>query len=170
MNQKILAYNQKYLKNNPAQIKAGDWIKVYQSFKEGKKTRVQVFEGVVLATKHGKGLDATFTVRKIATGQIGVEIVFPLHSPNIIKIERLKSSRASRAKLYYLRNIKSSKITLNKEKSAPKVWEEKLGEEELEKIKAEKELAAKAKKEAKLKVKQELEEKFRKAQATRNTN
>lgn len=169
MNQKILAYNQKYLKNNPAEIKAGDLIKVYQSFKEGKKTRVQVFEGVVLATKHGKGLDATFTVRKIATGQIGVEIVFPLHSPNIIKIERLKSSRASRAKLYYLRDIKSSKITLKKEKSAPQVWEEKLSEDELGKIKVQKELAAKVKKEAKLKVKQELEEKFRKAQAARNT-
>jgi len=83
-------------------IKPGQTVKVHQRIKEGDKTRVQPFEGIVIAAKHGRGLDGTFTVRKIAEG-VGVERTYPLHSPTIDKIEILKSSSVRRAKLYYMR-------------------------------------------------------------------
>ncbi|HEX9654980.1 MAG TPA: 50S ribosomal protein L19, partial [bacterium] len=78
------------------------------------KERVQVFEGVVIKRK-GEGINATFTVRKISNG-IGVERIFPLHSPNVEKIVKLKSGRVRRAKLYYLRNLtgKAARITEKK--------------------------------------------------------
>jgi large subunit ribosomal protein L19 len=83
-------------------IRPGQTVKVYQRIKEGAKERIQPFEGLVLATKHGRGLDGTFTVRKIAEG-VGVERVYPLHSPTIEKVEILKDSKVSKAKLYYMR-------------------------------------------------------------------
>ena len=83
-------------------IRPGQTVKVYQRIKEGAKERIQPFEGLVLATKHGRGLDGTFTVRKIAEG-IGVERVYPLHSPTIEKVEILKDSKVRKAKLYYMR-------------------------------------------------------------------
>ena len=169
MNQKIIEISKKYQKKNPADIQPGDWVKVYQRFQDGKKTRIQTTEGVVIAKRRGKGIEAAFTVRRIASAGIGVEYVFPLHSPNIIKIERLKTSQARRAKLYFLRKIKSSKITLQKEKRSRKIWEEPVSEEELERIKKEKELAAKAKAEAKKREQEELEKKFAAAQARRAT-
>ena len=94
---------EKYGKNNPPAVKPGDTVRVYQKIKEGDKERVQIFEGLVIALKHGKGLNGTFTVRKIAAGGIGVERTYPLHSPNIVKVERVKSADVSRAKLYYMR-------------------------------------------------------------------
>ena len=92
---------QDQLKKVP-EIKAGQTVKVYQRVKEGAKERVQPFEGLVLAVKHGQGLDGTFTVRKIASG-VGVEKIYPLHSPTIDKIEVLKKANVRRAKLYYMR-------------------------------------------------------------------
>ncbi|MBU2219847.1 50S ribosomal protein L19 [Patescibacteria group bacterium] len=92
---------QDQLKKVP-EIKAGQTVKVYQRVKEGNKERVQPFEGLVLAVKHGQGLDGTFTVRKIASG-VGVEKIYPLHSPTIDKIEVLKKANVRRAKLYYMR-------------------------------------------------------------------
>lgn len=84
------------------EIKAGQTVKVYQKVKEGNKERIQPFEGLVIATKHGRGLDGTFTVRKIAAG-VGAERTYPLHSPAIDKIEILKTAKVKRAKLYYMR-------------------------------------------------------------------
>lgn len=83
-------------------INTGDIIKVHQKIKEGDKERIQIFEGLVIATKGGKGVNATFTVRKIASG-VGVERIYPLHSPNIAKIELVKKLPVRRAKLYYVR-------------------------------------------------------------------
>jgi len=83
-------------------IKAGDTVRVHQRIQEKGKTRLQVFEGVVLARKHGTEPGATFTVRKVASG-VGVEKIFPLYSPNIDKIEIVKRAKVRRAKLYYIR-------------------------------------------------------------------
>jgi len=92
---------QDQLKKIP-EIKPGQTVKVYQRVKEGNKERIQPFEGLVIAQKHGRGLNGTFTVRKIAEG-VGVERIYPLHSPTIDKIEILKTSEVRRAKLYYMR-------------------------------------------------------------------
>lgn len=83
-------------------IKAGDTIKVWVKIKEKDKVRLQAFEGLVLATKHGNEPGATFTVRKVSNG-VGVERIFPLFSPNIDKIEIVKRARVRRAKLYHIR-------------------------------------------------------------------
>ena len=83
-------------------IKAGDTVKVHQKIVDKGKTRIQIFEGVVLARKHGDEAGATFTVRKVASG-VGVEKIFPLYSPNIDKIEIIKRAKVRRAKLYYIR-------------------------------------------------------------------
>jgi len=83
-------------------IPVGSKIKVNTKIIEGGKERIQAFEGIVIA-KHGSGLDATFTVRKIASGGIGVERTFPLHSPVIQSIKVMKQGKTKRAKLYYLR-------------------------------------------------------------------
>lgn len=83
-------------------IKAGDTVRVHQKIQDKGKTRIQVFEGLVLARKHGNEPGATFTVRKVASS-VGVEKIFPLYSPNIDKIEIVKRSKVRRAKLYFIR-------------------------------------------------------------------
>lgn len=83
-------------------IKAGDTVKVHQKIEDKGKTRIQIFEGLVLARKHGNEPGATFTVRKVASG-VGVEKIFPLYSPMIDKIEISKRAKVRRAKLYYIR-------------------------------------------------------------------
>lgn len=103
------------LKNNLPDIQAGDMVKVYQKIKEIKdgktKERIQAFEGQVLARKHGKGVSATITVRKVIDG-VGVEKIFPIHSPSIEKIEIERSGKTRRSKLYYLRTAKGRKAKL----------------------------------------------------------
>lgn len=84
-------------------IRPGDTVRVHQKIEEKGKTRLQVFEGVVLARKHGDEPGATFTVRKVASG-VGVEKIFPLYSPLIDKIEIIKRSKVRRAKLYFIRD------------------------------------------------------------------
>ncbi len=83
-------------------FRAGDTVRVYQKVKEGDKTRIQAFEGLVLGRKHGAEPGATFTVRKIVSG-VGVERIFPLYSPDIDKIEIKARAKYKRAKLYYVR-------------------------------------------------------------------
>ena len=84
-------------------FKAGDTVSVWSKIQDEKgKFRLQAFEGIVLARKHGREMGATFTVRKVASG-VGVERIFPLYSPMIDKIEITKKSRARRSKLYYIR-------------------------------------------------------------------
>lgn len=91
-------------------LRAGDTIKVWQKIQEKGKTRLQAFEGLVLARKHGTEAGATFTVRRIASG-VGVEKVFPLYSPNIDKIEVLKRSKVRRAKLYHIREKAAKEVS-----------------------------------------------------------
>ncbi len=91
------------LKTDLPNFKAGDTISVHVKVVEGDKERIQVFTGVCIQRK-GAGVNATFTVRKISNG-IGVERVFPLHSPRLEKIELKKVGRVRRAKLYYIRNL-----------------------------------------------------------------
>ncbi len=84
------------------EVKTGYTIRVHQKIKEGNKERIQVFEGLVIKMGHGTGTEKTMTVRKIVQG-IGVEKIFPIHSPNITKIEVKKKAKVRRAKLYYMR-------------------------------------------------------------------
>jgi large subunit ribosomal protein L19 len=148
----------KYMKKNVPDIRTGDTIKVHIKVREGTKERVQVFEGLVIATKHGKTLDGTFTVRKESFG-VGVERVFPLHSPRIVKVERVKQSKIRRSKLYYMRDLSGKNARLKELNRDPKMWEESAAEEELARIAAEKAAEA-AKIEAKKKAeKEELERK-----------
>ena len=95
------AFNNKYLKAEPPVAEVGDTVRVHVHIKEGNRERIQVFEGIVIAKKHG-GLEETFTVRRLAYG-VGVEKVFPIHSPLIEKVETVRSGYVRRAKLYYLR-------------------------------------------------------------------
>jgi large subunit ribosomal protein L19 len=92
-----------------ADIRTGDTIRVWLKVKEGKKVRLQAFEGIVIARKHGSEAGATFTVRKTASG-VGVERIFPLYSPVIDKIEVVKRSKVRRSKLYYIREKASREI------------------------------------------------------------
>ncbi len=91
-------------------LRAGDTVKVWQKIQEKGKTRLQAFEGLVLARKHGKEAGATFTVRRVASG-VGVEKIFPLYSPNIDKIEVLKRARVRRAKLYHIRKKAAKEVS-----------------------------------------------------------
>ena len=109
----IKTFRAEQLKDIPV-LKAGYIVKVYQKIKDvsadGKeKERVQVFEGQVIGTKGGKAINGTVTVRKISSG-IGVERIFPIHSPNIEKIEVVKATPARKAKLYYTREGKEAKV------------------------------------------------------------
>ena len=110
---------------NLPDIRPGMTVKVHQKIKEGNKTRVQIFEGIVIARKHGSEPSATITVRKISNG-VGVERIFPLYLPTIEKFEIVKTSKVRRAKLYYLRG-KTARETRKKTKlietkvSAPQI-------------------------------------------------
>jgi large subunit ribosomal protein L19 len=97
------------LKKDIPEFKTGDTITVHVRVVEGDKERIQQFQGVVIG-RRGAGLNSTFTVRKVSDG-VGVERIFPLHSPRIAKIERLKEGSVRRAKLYYLRNLASKAVT-----------------------------------------------------------
>ena len=102
---KILNATKDELKTDLVDFKAGDTISVGVKVIEGNRSRVQLFDGVVIAKSAGSGTSKTFTVRKISNG-IGVERIFPYHSPIIDSIKILKKGKVRRAKLYYLRNLK----------------------------------------------------------------
>lgn len=89
------------LKENAPEVNVGDTVRVHVWIKEGDRQRVQAFEGTVIAKKHG-GINETFTVRRLSHG-VGVERVFPVHSPNVEKVELIRSGKVRRGKLYYLR-------------------------------------------------------------------
>lgn len=133
MTTKTEKFTQSSLKKNLLDIRPGNTVKVHQKVKIGKQERIQVFEGLVLARKHGKGISSTITVRKVISG-IGVEKIFPLHSPIIEKIEIVKRGKVRRAKLYYLRKAKGKKARLKRVELEKKTAEKpKEKEEELKK-------------------------------------
>ena len=102
MNEIIRAIEAEQLKETVSEFNVGDTVKVYGKIKEGNRERIQVFEGVVLK-KQGGSNRATFTVRKLSNG-VGVEKTWPLHSPNVEKVEVVRSGKVRRAKLFYLRD------------------------------------------------------------------
>lgn len=106
----IIDFNKKHMRTTALpDIRPGMKIRIHERIKEGDKERIQVFEGVVLAIKHGKGISAMMTVRAIVSG-IGVEKIYPLHSPKIEKIEIVRASKVRRSKLYFLRALSPKKI------------------------------------------------------------
>jgi large subunit ribosomal protein L19 len=102
------------LKEKVPQFSAGDTVKVHVLVREGDKERSQIFEGVVIRRK-GSGTNETFTVRKISGG-IGVERIFPLHSPQLTKIQVVREGKVRRSKLYYLRELKGKKARIRDKK------------------------------------------------------
>jgi large subunit ribosomal protein L19 len=104
----------KYSKTDLPKFSPGDTLRVHVRIKEGDKERIQVFQGTVIS-KTGGGLAESFTVRKISAG-VGVERVFPLHSPNVSKIEVIKQGKVRRSKLYYLRELKGKKARIGEKR------------------------------------------------------
>lgn len=96
------ALTSQYMKEEVPQFNVGDTVRVHVKIKEGSRERVQVFEGTVIAKKHG-GIEESFTVRRLSYG-VGCEKVFPVHAPNIVKVEVVRKGKIRRAKLYYLRD------------------------------------------------------------------
>ncbi len=106
----IKAFTNEQLKETVPTLNIGDDVKVYNRITEGTRTRTQIFEGTIIA-RRGEGISETFTVRRVSYG-VGVEKTFPVHSPNVEKVEITRHGKVRRAKLYYLRDRvgKSSKV------------------------------------------------------------
>ena len=125
MSTKLKDFISPHLKTDLPDIRPGDVVKVYQKIKERikkeksksieEKERIQAFEGLVIAKKHGQEMGATITVRKIISG-VGVEKTLPIHLPTIEKIEIIRRGKVRRAKLYYLRTAKGKKTRLKTQK------------------------------------------------------
>ena len=121
------------MKDKVADVRPGETVKVHYKIREGGKERIQIFEGLVIGTKATKSFQGSFTVRKVVDG-IGVERTFPLHSPWVTKVERVKSGKVRRAKLNFVRGYALSRRFKLKDKGVEgTIWEE---------IKAEKEAVA----------------------------
>lgn len=103
MNNQVIAFNQAQTKADQPNLRAGDVVRVHRKIKEGEKERIQIFEGMIIAIKGGQSSSPMITVRKVSNGT-GVEIVVPLYSPAIEKVELIKRAKVRRAKLYYIRD------------------------------------------------------------------
>ena len=114
----IKSIEHEQLKNKIPDLKVGDTVRVHQRIKEGNRERIQVFEGIIIK-KQGGGVNATFTVRRIAYG-VGTEKTFLVHSPLVEKVEVVRVGKARRAKLYYLRN-RTGKAAKTKENDGAKI-------------------------------------------------
>lgn len=101
---KIYNANESMMRTDIPDFRTGDTLSLSMKVTEGNRTRIQVFEGIVIAISAGGGLDKTFTIRKISNG-VGVEKIIPFHSPKIDKIKVLKQGKVRRAKLYYMRGL-----------------------------------------------------------------
>ena len=132
MEKAVETFLKPYLKENLSDIKPGDTVRVHQKIKEAphkgksskkretEKERIQVFEGLVLARKHGRGISSTITVRRIIDG-VGVERIFPLHSPSVEKIEIVSRGKVRKAKLYYLRKRVGKKAKVKRKEIKARV-------------------------------------------------
>ena len=105
----------KSLKKEVPYFEVGDTVDVSCRIQEGQKTRIQIFSGIVIARK-GRGMNETFTVRRIVNNE-GVERVFPLHSPNVVDVKSIRSSKVRRAKLYFLRDRVGKSVKLKQRRS-----------------------------------------------------
>lgn len=119
MHQKLITFNLKQRKSfsELPELRAGDVVKIYRKIKEGAKERAQMFQGTIIALKGGQSASRTITVRKVSDG-IGVELILPLSSDQIQKIEFVKRTTARRSKLYFVRD-KSAKVLSKKLKEVP---------------------------------------------------
>lgn len=152
MNNKIVEFNltQRATKTMP-ELQAGDIVKVYRKIKEGTKERIQVFEGIIIAKKGGQSSSPMITVRKVSGG-VGVELVLPIYSPSIDKIEVVKRAKVRRSKLYYIRDKSAKSLRLKykdmakfvavEEVAETPATEEKIVAEEVKKEDAVKEVVA----------------------------
>ncbi|NQU66825.1 MAG: 50S ribosomal protein L19 [Candidatus Marinimicrobia bacterium] len=102
---KLAVATQNDLKTDIPEFKSGDSVSIGVKVREGNRTRIQMYEGVVISISAGHGIDKTFTVRKVSNG-VGVERIFPFHSPNIDSLKVIRRGKVRRAKLYYLRELK----------------------------------------------------------------
>ena len=109
----VKALASQYTKPELPQMNVGDTVRVHVKIKEGSRERIQVFEGIIIARKHG-GIEESITVRRISYN-VGCEKLFPVHSPNIVNIETVRRGKVRRAKLYYLRQ-RAGKAAKVKEK------------------------------------------------------
>ena len=117
-------YNKTQVRKNLPEIRTGDRVKVHQKIREGKKERIQIFEGVVIKVAGGRGINGSFTVRRIASG-VGVEKSFPFHLPSVVKVEKLKSAKVRQARIYYVRGmVGRAAQRMKKEKTSAGVWED----------------------------------------------
>ena len=98
----VKALSSQYMKEELPEMRVGDTVRVHVRIKEGSRERIQVFEGTIIARKHG-GIGETITVRRISYG-VGCEKVFPVHSPRVVSVETVRKGKVRRAKLYYLRD------------------------------------------------------------------
>ncbi len=111
MSQLLHKFSEKHCKQSVPDLRPGYLVKVHQKIKEGNKERIQVFEGTVIAVNPGHGVESTFTVRKISEG-VGVERVYPIHSPNVVKVDVLRAHKVRRAKLGFLRSLAGKALRL----------------------------------------------------------
>jgi large subunit ribosomal protein L19 len=103
------------MKEDIPEFHAGDTLNVHVKVVEGDKERIQVFQGIVIS-RRGDGMNETFTVRKISNG-VGVERIFPVHSPNVAKIERVREGKVRRAKLFYLRKLRGKAARIDEKRN-----------------------------------------------------
>jgi large subunit ribosomal protein L19 len=158
--EKVRQVTKSQLKND-IDVRVGDTVRVHQRIKEGEKERIQIFEGLVIARKHGSGINGTFTVRKVTSG-VGVEKIFPIHMPMIEKIEIVKSGRVRRSKIYYIRDAKGRRGRLKEIKRNEKesVLEKELKEDkkDIEKVEETEEVEGDIKEEKKETKEEKIEE------------
>jgi large subunit ribosomal protein L19 len=134
MEKKIIEFNKTQRSGKYPEFNAGDVVKVSRKIKEGEKERIQVFEGIIIAIKGKQSSSPMITVRKVSQG-IGVELVLPIFSPNIEKIEVIKSAKVRRAKLYYLRGLTAKKSRMKYTGAEEFIPEEKKEEVVTEEVK-----------------------------------
>jgi len=133
-----------FRKQTQIAVRSGDVVRVWQKITEGEKERLSQFEGIVLRVRGDRGTSGSFTVRRVIDG-VGIERVFPLHSPTIVKVEKLRTLRTRRSRLYYLRDLTEKQIRRRTELADLVVWEDDTAKIEEEKLKAEQAAEAEAK-------------------------
>ncbi len=131
MHEKIIAFNKTQRTVNE-KYRAGDVVKVHRKIKEGNKERIQIFEGMIIAVKGKQSSSPMITVRKVSKGGYGVEIIVPIISPNIEKIELVKRAKVRRAKLYYTREKSAKALRFNFTDAKDLKIEEVIKEKEIE--------------------------------------